>query len=194
MTAFNPHPMANQLNAQAFGNGRSVWTGTALTRNANSSVPIPKPYVPGNHETLEVPSGNPVPMGSEHLMAFEPRFNSVLFRLSDGTIISKSTGKIIRNGTESGRNPECWGSRKIDNPFERHQVSWNDLDKLPLQMNPFERKMTEAGLSSEDIAYAKRGEIENRKLLASMTEEQKRLLKKLENGEITKPSSLVPAD
>lgn len=194
MTTTNPHPLANPLNSRVMGNGYSSWVGTAFRKDGNLSVPVPKPYVPQNPHSLKIPSGNPVPMGSEHLMAFEPRYNKDLFQLSDGTLISKSTGRIVRRGTEYGSSLECWGNRKIGNPFGSGNTSWNELDGLPLNMDPYERRMAEAGLSREDIEYAKRSEIENKKLLANMNEEQKRLLKKLENGKITKPSRLIPDD
>lgn len=52
--------------------------------------------------------------------------------------------------------------------------------------------MFESGLSKRDVEYAKKGEIENKKLLDNMNEEQIRLLKKLEDGKITKLSRLIP--
>jgi len=192
LTVTNPHPFANPLNSRVLGNGYSSWTGSAFRKGIDLKVPIQEPYVPQNPQSLRIPSGNPVPMGSEHLMAFDPRYNRDLFQLSDGTLISKSTGRIVRKGTEDGSSLGCWGNKKIGNPFESQNTSWNELDRLPLNMDPYERRMTEAGLSKEDVEYAKRGEIENRKLLANMSEEQIRLLRKLENGEITKPSRLIP--
>lgn len=126
------------------------------------------------------------------MMALDPRHNRDLLRLSDGTIISKSTGRVVRNGIEEGSSTGCWGNRKIGNPFGDQGASWNDLDRLPLNMDPNERKMVEVGLSPEDIEYARMREAGSRSLVANMSDEQVKLLKKLENGEITRLSRLVP--
>ena len=120
------------------------------------------------------------------------RFKGDLFQLSDGTLISKSTGKIVSKGSEDGRTAECWGNKKIEISFGGQSTSWNELDRLPLNMDPYERRMFESGLSKRDVEYAKKGEIENKKLLDNMNEEQIRLLKKLEDGKITKLSRLIP--
>ena len=125
-------------------------------------------------------------------MAFDPSFNGDLLRLSDGTLISKSTGRVVKNGAEEGSSAGCWGNRKIGNPFGVQGASWNDLDRLPLNMDPMERRMVEAGLSPEDIEYARMCEAGSRNLVANMSDEQVRLLKKLENGEITRLSRLTP--
>lgn len=191
-SGFNPHPTSNSLTSRYIGNNNVMWNQTGF-RRCSQSTPVPrsKPFLAiedfQKSQSLEVPCQNQIPMGSENRLAFDPQFNPDVFQCPDGTLISKSTGKILRDNTKStdfqGQKMRMMNTRDL--PRE-----WNDREIMSL--DPVRQKETEAGLSRADIEYAKISEVENRKLENNMTDFQKKLLADLENGKILKKSGLVP--
>ena len=188
---FNPYPTSNPLTSRHIGNNNVMWNQTGF-RRCSQSAPVPrsKPFSIEDFQesqSLEVPCQNQVPMGCEGIMSMMPEYNSDIFQCPDGTLISKSTGKILRDNTKS-----------MDFPGEKMRMmdtgsiskEWNDEEITDLDMS--HQREREAGLSREDIEYAKISEIESRNLEANMTDFQKKLLADLESGNILQKSKLVP--
>jgi len=69
-------------------------------------------------------------------------------------------------------------------------MDWNN-DEINF-FDPTHTKETAAGLSRDDIEYAKMAEKENKKLQDNMTDEQKKMLADLESGKILRLTKLIP--
>lgn len=188
---FNPYPTSNPLTSRHIGNNNVMWNQTGF-RRCSQSTPVPrsKPFSIEDFQksqSLEVPCQNQVPMGCEGRMPMIPEYNSDIFQCPDGTLISKSTGKILRDNTKStdfpGQKMRMMNSGSISK-------EWNDKEIMDLDLT--RQKEKEAGLSKADMEYAKISEIENKKLEDNMTDLQKKLLADLESGKIVKKSRLVP--
>lgn len=115
-------------------------------------------------------------MGCENGLDILPYINPDIHQCPDGTLISKSTGRILRDNTKTAEFP---GSRLRHKTIDR-TPDWNDRNM----------SFGNGSLSMDDIQYARMSEVENRKLRNDMTDEQKRMLSDLENGEIFKLSKL----
>jgi len=136
-------------------------------------------------DSVKVPDGGAIPMGQESMMSMMPQFNTDLFQCPDGTLISKSTGKVLRDNT---KNTDFPGSklRMIKQPSSS---DWNDSDIM--NFNPCPSNEEQAGLSKDDIAYAELSKKENEKLKQNMTDLQKKLLSDLESGKMLRLTKLV---
>lgn len=188
---FNPHPTSNPLTSRHVGNNNVMWNQTGF-RRCSQSTPVPrsKPFSIEDlqkSQSLEVPCQNQVPMGCEGRMPVIPEYNSDIFQCPDGTLISKSTGRILRDNTKSTDFP---GEKMRMMNTGSISKEWNDKEIMDLDLT--HQKEKEAGLSKADMEYAKISEIENKKLEDNMTDLQKKLLADLESGKIVKKSRLVP--
>jgi hypothetical protein len=188
---FNPYPTSNPLTSRHIGNNNVMWNQTGF-RRCSQSTPVPnsKPFSMEDFQksqSLEVPCQNQIPMGCEGRMPMVPEYNSDIFQCPDGTLISKSTGRILRDNTKSTDFP---GQKMRMINTGSISKEWNDKEIMDFDMS--HQKEREAGLSKADIEYAKISEIENKKLEDNMTGLQKKLLADLESGKIVKKSKLVP--
>lgn len=106
-------------------------------------------------------------MGCENSLDILPHINPDIHQCPDGTLISISTGRIIRDNTKTAEFPKMRTATHMGDIRD-----WNSPS------------VDSGGLSDCDIQYARMAEIENRKLRNSMTDEQKKMLSDLENGKI----------
>ena len=189
-TQFNPFPVSNPLTSNIYSNNNSGWSGRGFTRcSQNTPVPKAKPFsmeAKQYWDNVTVPNGEAVPMGCEHMMHMMPQFNDDLFQCPDGTLISKSTGKILRDNTKTSEFPSE-KMRMMKTPTEDN--CWNDREIY--SFNPIKRNNINVGLSKDDIEYAEFSKKENEKLKNNMSDLQKQLLSNLENGGIFKNTKLV---
>lgn len=112
-------------------------------------------------------------MGCENSLDILPHIIPDIHQCPDGTLISISTGRIIRDNTKTVKFP------KMRTTIHTGGIrDWNSPS------------MDSGGLSERDIQYARMSEIENRKLRDSMTDEQKKMLSDLETGKIFRLSKL----
>lgn len=184
----NPYPTSNPLTSRHIGNNNIMWNQTGFKRCSQSAkVPYSKPFsiedFQRQQQSLEVPCQNQIPMGAEGKMAMMPQYNSDIFQCPDGTIISISTGKIIKDNLNN-QNQSGEKMRWVKSPSEK---TWNDNEI----MNLIPHNQNEVGLSKSDIEYSRISEIQNKKLKDNMSDLQKNLLADLENGNILKKSHFV---
>jgi hypothetical protein len=125
-------------------------------------------------------------MGREHIMHMMPQFNDDLFQCPDGTLISKSTGKILIDNTKTYEFPSE-KMRMVKAPTKDN--CWNDNDIY--NFNPVKNHTVDVGLSKDDVEYAELSKQENEKLKTNMSDLQKQLLFDLENGRIFKNTKLI---
>jgi hypothetical protein len=189
-TQFNPFPSSNPYTSNIYSNNNSGWSGRGFTRcSQNTPVPNAKPFSMDNKQywdNVTVPNGEVVPMGCENMMHMMPQFNDDLFQCPDGTLISKSTGKILRDNTKLTDFP----SRKMTmKNFASDYKTWNDREIFDFKPN--RRNECDNQMSNDDIAYSEMSKRENEKLKNNMSDLQKRLLADLENGFITKKTRLI---
>lgn len=115
-------------------------------------------------------------MGCENGLDILPYINPDIHQCPDGTLISKSTGRILRDNT-----------KKTEFPSFMHKC--RTIGQVP-DWNSNDMSFDNNGLTMDDIQYTKMSEVESKRLRNSMTDDQKRMLSDLENGKIFKLSKL----
>lgn len=185
----NPYPTSNPYTSRFYGNNNVMWNQTGFKRcSQNTPVPKSKPFTMEAKQywdNVSVPNGEVVPMGAEGNISMLPQFNDDLFQCPDGTLISKSTGKILRDNTKNTDFPNS-KMRTIGKNIEN---TWDD--RKIYDFSSSRQKETEIGLSKSDIEYAEISKRENEKLKNNMTDLQKQLLSDLESGKMLKLSKLT---
>lgn len=112
----NPYPTSNPLTSRHIGNNNIMWDQKGFQRcDQNATVPYSKPFSIEDFQvsqSLEVPHQNQIPMGCEGQMSMMPQFNQDLFQCPDGTLISISQRKVIRNSSEDYNSDKIRTIRK----------------------------------------------------------------------------------
>lgn len=149
----------------------------------DTPVPVAKPFSFNDMRQydIQVPNGEEVPMGCEYLMSNSLRGNT--FTCMDGTVLDINSGKVLKKGNVCEKDG-VWSERTMNMNCSYGKTWTNDAE------NPF-APHAESTLGDDDIEYRKYSEIKNREVIGNMTEEQKRLLKDLDDGLIMRKTRLT---
>lgn len=196
--AFCPHPLANPFNTRLGPANYSLNQLKGVQQHAGvnkSSLEVPNQDVPmfgtpeweqrygqANQQELTVPNQDiPAgPVAGEH--GFLP--GTSFFKCLDGTVIDFKTGKILRK--QNHIDNACWGDPdKVIRPpqdIERcHSSDKHELDsivdavahgKMPNFVNDGDDDM----IDPASAEYWLRAQEESEKMMASMTDEQKKMI------------------
>lgn len=202
MTATNPHPLANPYNTRRFGNfniDRAVQKSYINTSRNPKTLGVPQSTMSYDEiierqRSLTVPYQDDLPDGdTTGGMGFIG--NTSLFRLGDSSIIDLKTCKIVYDPNEKFKKQGYW--RDPNEQSKQNTKNNNDwemtpsIEQLIQTIDKSDQQICDPNLSEYDIKYWQKVKEESKKLEQSLTDEQKQLLTKLNNGEIFPLSRLT---
>ena len=199
MTATNPHPLANPLNharyaAYEMQNTRKP--GITHSKDA-SKLEVPQSTmsyedVVNMQNSLTVPYSALDDIGSSALRTAGFIGKSSLFMLYDGSVLDLKTHKIVLDPNKKFKLSGYWNDPN-ETITQNSSQEWGKTDTIESLLAHKERSgdIYDPNLSPESIRYWQRAKEESKKLVQNMTDEQKELMKDLENEKFFPKTRLV---
>lgn len=191
-TGFSASPFANPFNCRQIANYSLVGAGlgskkSMMRLDPKASLPNPKPYQSSN---LEVPNQlNASHYGSMiDVIGLQQAFPN-LVACPDRTMIDIKSRKVIVDPNRSRCSSSEWAPTKIVSLFPEQNNDWNGASQSQSGCHQPANKVGEKILDDKQSdKYWKSISDEHRK--TAMSDEQKQMLKDLENGNLMKLSRL----
>lgn len=191
-TGFSASPFANPLNCRQIANYSLVGVGlgskkSTMRLDTKASLPDPKPYQTCN---LEVPNQ----LEASHygsmidVIGLQQAFPNLVV-CPDGTMIDIKSRKVVIDPNRSRCSSGEWAPTKIVSLFPEQSKDWNAAVQSQDCCHPLANKDGEKILDDKQSdKYWKSISDEHRKI--DISDEQKQMLKDLEDGNLMKLSRL----
>ena len=191
-TGFSASPFANPLNCRQIANYSLVGVGLGSKKptmrlDTKASLPDPKPYQTSN---LEVPNQ----LEASHygsmidVIGLQQAFPNLVV-CPDGTMIDIKSRKVVIDPNRSRCSSDEWAPTKIVSLFPEQSNDWNCAAQSQNSCHQLANKDGEKVLDDKHSdKYWKSISDEHRK--TEMSDEQKQMLKDLEDGNLMKLSRL----